>query len=273
MALGSTSFGIQAGIDWDSEDTHVAMTGNDAQRLGRPVIEPRSYPGRVLNDRHPFHQLLLGLGGHVELDVEGRGLRVSPGVLATVASGDHHHYLAPGANRVLVLDLPESWCEALSLDWLFMGGGKGRCLPTPMRNRAINLAANPEALAGWLYDLSEGSGRRVDPPRLRLLSLLPMVRADLAHPWRNAELAAHCHLAEASFARQFRALMGVSPHAWLIGERLQRARHLMLTTDILLTGIALACGFADAAHFSRAFRERHDESPQSWRSRQTRGQV
>ncbi|HSH48537.1 MAG TPA: AraC family transcriptional regulator [Halomonas sp.] len=249
------------------------MVGDDADLPSRPVIEPRSYPDRVLSDRHSFHQLLLGLDGHVELDVEGRALRVSPGVLMPVASGDHHHYLAPGANRVLVLDLPENWCETLSLSWLFMTGGKGWRLPTAMRNRAVSLAGNSEILVDWLCGLSGNVGRRVTPPRLRLLSLLPMVRANLSHPWRIAELAAHCHLAEASFSRQFRALMGVSPYAWLVGERLQRARRLMLTTNALLTEVALACGFADAAHFSRVFREHHDASPRSWRNRHASGQI
>lgn len=269
MAVEHTTFGAQTSIDWRSQSGSAGMIGDEA----RPVLEPRSYPDRVLCDRHVFHQLLLGLDGHVELDVEGRGLRVSPGVLTPVASGEHHHYLAPGVNRVLVLDLPESWCESLSLDWLFMAGGQGWRLPSAMRNRAMHLAASPENLVDWLCGLSKNVGHQLAPPRIRLLSLLPMVRADLAHPWRIAELAAHCHLAEASFSRQFRALMGVSPYAWLVGERLQRARHLMLTTDALLTGIALTCGFADAAHFSRVFREHHHESPRNWRNRQTRGQI
>jgi transcriptional regulator GlxA family with amidase domain len=36
-----------------------------------------------------------------------------------------------------------------------------------------------------------------------------------------------------------------TPHVYLIQRRLDRARHLMLTSDIKLTEVAGACGFND----------------------------
>jgi AraC-like DNA-binding protein len=231
--------------------------------MDSPLVETRSYPDRELSDRHGFHQLLLGLDGALELEAAGRLIHVTRGVLAPVASGDLHHYLAPGDNRVLVLDLPEAWCEALVLDGLFEGSA--RRLPAPLVAQGERIGGAEEMLARWLELALGASGRRLVPPRLKLLELLPAMRADLAHPWRVAEMARRCHLAEAVFARQFRALTGQSPHEWLVRERLALARERLLVDNVSLTEVAQTCGFADSAHFSKSFRQWHAVSPSEWR--------
>ena len=53
----------------------------------RPLIETRAYPDRVLTDRHPYHQLLLGQQGCLELEADGRGVHVAAGVLAPIPAG------------------------------------------------------------------------------------------------------------------------------------------------------------------------------------------
>ncbi|RCV89551.1 AraC family transcriptional regulator [Billgrantia montanilacus] len=237
--------------------------------MERPVIETRRYPDRVLSDRHGYHQLLLGLDGALELESGGRLMHVTRGMLAPVASGDVHHYLAPGNNSVLVLDLPEAWCEVLAFEGLLQG--PPRCLPEALVSRAQRLGGTGESLGRWLELALADGGRRALPPRLKLLELLPAVRADLAHPWRVADMAGRCHLAEAVFARQFRALTGLSPHEWLVQQRLARARELLRVGNASLTEVAQACGFADSAHFSRSFRRRHGVSPSAWRRLEAAG--
>lgn len=252
--------------------------------LACPIIETRSYPDHVLSDRHEFHQLLLGVSGVVELEVDGRAVRVGSGVVAPVASGAMHHYLAPGDNDILVLDLPQAWCQELALERLFTSSvGAGWRLPSALVEAASALprhepyampaahdVSGNEALAGWLSAvdryLSASGSKGSAAPRLRLLQLLPALRADLAYPWKVAEMASMCHLAEAVFARQFRALTGVAPYTWLMRERLALARWRMQDSQASLTDIALACGFHDSAHFSRSFRQQYGCSPRQWRS-------
>lgn len=233
----------------------------------RPIIEERAYPDRVLTDRHTFHQLLLGLKGCVELEVNGRGVRVEPGVLASIGVGDEHHYLAPRDNTALALDLPVAWCEALQLAALLEGAPRRLSPALLVRARRLD-AGDSLALVAWLSEVVAQPATGLREPRLRLLRLLPEIEADLVRPWRVRDWAARCHLAEAVFARQFRALTGQSPHAWLIERRLLRARQLMQDARASLTEVALACGFADAAHFSRVFRSRHGLSPRQWRDLQ-----
>ncbi|ALM53780.1 helix-turn-helix transcriptional regulator [Halomonas huangheensis] len=236
-----------------------------------PVIEVRDYPDHPLTDRHSFHQLLLGQTGMVELEVGGRPVRVGEGVVAPVACDSWHHYLAPADNRILVLDLAVAWCEALDIASLFDTSRSGGWqLPSSLTQQAAQLHQQPAAAAAWLGRVAqyvgEHAGSALSTPRLSLLKLLPVLRRELGHNWQVAEMARLCHLSEAAFARQFRALTGLAPHQWLKHERLGEARRLMLASPtVTLTEIALHCGFHDAAHFSRTFRQAYGCSPREWR--------
>ncbi|WGS17839.1 MULTISPECIES: AraC family transcriptional regulator [unclassified Bradyrhizobium] len=79
--------------------------------------------------------------------------------------------------------------------------------------------------------------------------LLANLRGDV-----NLEtLAKECGLSRAHFARSFKMTTGKSPMAWLVSQRLIRARELLAESPLSLSEIAYACGFADQSHFSRAF--------------------
>lgn len=80
-----------------------------------------------------------------------------------------------------------------------------------------------------------------------------------------ADLAAQVRLSPQHFSRAFRQSFGASPHAWVVGRRVARARHLMLTTTDPLCRIALDCGFSDQAHFTRRFHTEMGLPPNTWR--------
>lgn len=229
-----------------------------------PTVENRRYPAQVLTHRHEFHQMLLGMEGGVEVDMPAGCVHVRRGVWVPIAAGAVHYSVAVGRHNCLVLDLPVAWCETLQLDEL--AEQRPRYLPEPLVRRAGALATlPPPALAEWLGLALEAGDTRPRAIRLRLIRLLPRVLADLAYPWRIREMAACCFMAEAAFARQFHALTGLTPHAWLVEQRLSEARRLMADCRASLTDIALACGFGGSAHFSRAFRQAHGCSPRLWR--------
>jgi AraC family transcriptional regulator len=82
-------------------------------------------------------------------------------------------------------------------------------------------------------------------------------------------LAANCHLdvdndalarmasySPWHFIRAFRAAYQETPHAYLIDQRLLRARRLLRTSPLAISEIAMASGFENRCAFSRLFRER-----------------
>src|ERR1700677_1136672 len=91
------------------------------------------------------------------------------------------------------------------------------------------------------------------------------VEARLETSIRMQDLAAEARRSTASFCRAFKATFGETPHAFIVGRRLHRAAELMLTSDVSLSQVAVACGFADQAHFCKMFRQRHGQSPAVWR--------
>src|SRR6201991_2273327 len=70
---------------------------------------------------------------------------------------------------------------------------------------------------------------------------------------------------KAHFSRKFKLAVGESPHAYVVRRRLERACHLMMTSEEPLSEIALSVGFSDQAHLCRLFRQAFGRSPANWR--------
>jgi AraC-like DNA-binding protein len=83
-----------------------------------------------------------------------------------------------------------------------------------------------------------------------------------------AELASAIGYSESYFFRAFKATFGCTPHNYVLTRRLDRACALMLGTDDALSDIAIRCGLADQAHFTRRFRRVFDTPPGQWRRRE-----
>jgi AraC family transcriptional regulator len=84
-------------------------------------------------------------------------------------------------------------------------------------------------------------------------------------PMLVAELGALVQLSEAHFSRAFRRTFGQSPHAFVIGRRVELAAQYMLETEATLSDIALRCGFTDQPHLCRHFRQITGRTPAAWR--------
>lgn len=82
---------------------------------------------------------------------------------------------------------------------------------------------------------------------------------------RIGDLARLVRLSTSYFSRAFKASLGKSPQKFIVDRRIARAQQFMLTTDGTLCDIAGACGFADQAHMSRAFRRITGATPNAWR--------
>lgn len=89
----------------------------------------------------------------------------------------------------------------------------------------------------------------------RLAALLDRIRADPAHAWSIAEMAAALVLTPRTFLRRFHQATGATPGAWLVAQRIDAARVLLETTDLAMEQVAERAGMGTAAnlrlHFGR----------------------
>lgn len=80
-----------------------------------------------------------------------------------------------------------------------------------------------------------------------------------------AQLAELAGMSKHHFSRQFSLRFGLSPHSHLIATRLQQAKIRLEFTDQSILQIAMDCGFSDASHFGRAFRNSEGMTPTDYR--------
>ena len=80
-----------------------------------------------------------------------------------------------------------------------------------------------------------------------------------------ARLAKVASLSQFHFARAFKAAVGKSPHQYVSGHRLERAKVLLRRADQSLLDIAVALNFSSQANFTRAFRKGTGMTPGEYR--------
>src|SRR6516165_4621835 len=78
-------------------------------------------------------------------------------------------------------------------------------------------------------------------------------------------LAKLANLSVCYFVRAFKQSVGMTPHNYLIRRRVGRTMELLSGTDMPISEIALAAGFADQSHCARRFRQYVGVSPRDYR--------
>lgn len=92
-----------------------------------------------------------------------------------------------------------------------------------------------------------------------------LMMADLSTELTLDRIAEACGLSVSHFSRAFRTTVGQPPHSWLLDQRIDRAKDLLLCSDMSLAEVAVVTGFRDQSHFTRMFGSRAGSSPGAWR--------
>lgn len=70
------------------------------------------------------------------------------------------------------------------------------------------------------------------------------------------------------FARAFKRAIGVSPHQYVLQQRIERAKVLLAHTDFAIHDISYQLGFSSQSHFTTAFRQAIGITPKAFREAQ-----
>lgn len=124
-------------------------------------------------------------------------------------------------------------------------------------------------LAGYR---SGGQAQFVDAPLSPdpgdpLPDLLDRMRRHLDQRWSLEALGAQVHMSPRTLSRRFHRLTGMSPHRWLMRERILAAQRLLEASDESVEQIAARTGLGSAGNLRHSFRRELGISPQSYRTR------
>lgn len=98
-----------------------------------------------------------------------------------------------------------------------------------------------------------------------LLRARDLVDSRYHEPLDLAALARAAHVSPRHFSRSFRRTFGETPHQYLLTRRIERARHLLRTTDQSVGEVCLAVGFTSVGSFTTTFRRHVGMTPTAYR--------
>lgn len=90
------------------------------------------------------------------------------------------------------------------------------------------------------------------------------IHAHLDSDFSLVELAAVVQLSPRHFSRLFRNTFGMTPHHYLVNERITRAKELLGGKQVSIVNIAACTGFASQSHFTDVFRRVIGVSPKRY---------
>ena len=241
--------------------------------------EVRSYDAGIVRHEHPFAQIIVPIDGVMEIEIGGRGERLTAGVFAALDVATVHDFQAPPNTHFLIIDVDE---EALTRN-------NALALGLPFRRRVRPL--DPRALRFLRYyarELQDGALPDLARRQLALAGLTLLAggepfaaprrhagrMADAAHWITNqatagqpiAGVATRFALSRSHFRELFRRELGRSPKQHEIDARLTRAVELLLGSEKSVSEIAFAVGYANVSSFTRTFERRYGATPGRFRN-------
>lgn len=95
----------------------------------------------------------------------------------------------------------------------------------------------------------------------KLSRVIQMMEQNIEEPISPSLLAKEVGMSTRQLERLFRRYLSRSPKRYYMELRLQKARNLLMQTDMTVINVALACGFASPSHFSKCYRSHYDTTP------------
>lgn len=101
-------------------------------------------------------------------------------------------------------------------------------------------------------------------PQYQLKQAIDYIQAHLETDISLDEIAACVGISRYYFCRLFKQSTGLSPHQFVIQQRVERAKQLLRQGKMSLTAVAIACGFSHSSHLHRHFKRLTGVTPKAF---------
>lgn len=226
---------------------------------------------------HQYHQLVFGLEGSTEFDIQGLGEHVGLGRGCLVPSTTDHAFCGIGDNRIVVINVPSTSHEDQAMQdqvsYLFdsasyfkLDSQRMVLLQSISQEMANSPIESPLRNAcGYALLLSVQNLLKTPKPKRNYLHLDidaidQYIELNLHRKLSIAELAAVVHLSPSHFHTRFKEATEHTPHQYVLKKRLIRAKDT-LAKGWSVMKTADECGFSSQSAFTHAFREHFGTTP------------
>jgi transcriptional regulator GlxA family with amidase domain len=120
-----------------------------------------------------------------------------------------------------------------------------------------------EATAAQKVSLQSRNGMR----NRHMAAALEMMRANIEDPISPSKIAQELGISRRQLERLFGKYLNTTPKKYSMEMRLDRARHLLVQTEMSVIDVATACGFDSPGHFARVYRTAFGITPMMQRGR------
>ena len=241
--------------------------------------------------KHAHHQIIIGISGEANFEIEGVGGKIDGYSGCIVPSNERHSFCGDEGNNVFLLDVGKDIIESNGLH----GGADDELrrlfdsrryfsIDQQMHLMLFSLSSEIKAnsddpsfkplvaelvlrsLSNRLSSSSAGVEHRIHGDRLDLNIIQQYIHAHIADKIQVSELAQVCDLSASHFYQKFRDKTGISPHQYLILERIKVAKFLLDNTNKNLTDICFSLGFSSQSAFTNTFTKKVGCSPSQYRN-------
>jgi len=103
-------------------------------------------------------------------------------------------------------------------------------------------------------------------PRYKLRRVIAYIDSRIGDTLSLEDLAGVAGVSRFHFHRQFKKSLGVTPHDYILRARIERAKGLLIESDLTVGEVSGAVGFVDQSHFSHTFRKLTTMTPRNFRN-------
>lgn len=189
-----------------------------------------------------------------------------------ISHAENHH----SAGRHFLIELDRVRADSLRdygvlLNEPFSGGGKSSWLLPKIYREFRNMdSLSMLALEGMVIELIAETlrGRAIHNERRSpkwLEEVIQILEANFSEPPSLNQLAKTVGVHPVHLVRAFRKYQHCTMGEYIRERRIEYARRRIISSDAPLVEIALACGFADHAHFSHSFKRVTGMTPSEFR--------
>ncbi len=245
--------------------------------MSKPKLCLKSYQPITNAHQHDFHQLVLPVKGHLDIQVEHVSGRVGQQHAAVICASNDHAFESHDDNQFIVADIPPSLAPAFDKLPVFIH------LDTSLNNYIqflqTQLGETNQQTSIAQNNLSSSNSLLERQMLVLLIQLLdekhantPLIdkRIELARQYIEKHFAekdclghaAHYAAISPRHMRQlFNQYYHVSPSQFLLELRMQGAWQLLTSTQRPLDWIAQYCGYSSLSAFSDRFQKHFSNTP------------